>query len=197
MPSPHPGGVAAVILAAGSSTRMGENKLFLRLEGETLLRRAVSRAAAAGLDPVIVVLGFERKRAEGELDGLRCRTIFNAHHAEGQHTSFRAGIAAVPEEAAAAVVLLVDMPRVTTKMLTALIERYRETNAPLVLSDYEGVQAPPTLYDRSLFPEIRAMRGEGCGKQIVERHHEDASAVGWPADRLADVDVPADIVPAP
>ncbi len=189
--------VAAVVLAAGSSTRMGENKLFLRFEGETLLRRVVSRAAAAGLDPVIVVLGFERERAERELRGLSHRPCFNADHAEGQHTSFRAGIAAVPEEANAAVVLLVDMPRVTTEMVAALIERYRETNAPLVLSDYGGVQAPPTLYDRSLFPEIRAMRGEGCGKQIVQRHLAEVSAVTWPAERLADVDVPADLVHAP
>ena len=175
---------------------MGENKLFLRLDGETLLRRAVTRAAMAGLDPVIVVVGFERERAERELAALPCRAVFNPDHAEGQHTSFRAGIAAVPDEAAAALVLLVDMPRVTAGMIGALVERYRETRAPLVVSDYAGVSAPPTLYDRSLFPEILAMPGDGCGRQIVKRHRGEASTVPWPAERLADLDAPADIAHA-
>ena len=197
--SPEPSGplrVAAVVLAAGASTRMGENKLFLRVDGETLLRRTVTRAATAGLDPVIVVVGFERERAERELVGLPCRAVFNPRHAEGQHTSFRAGIAAMPEEAAAAVVLLVDMPRVTAGMIGTLVERYRETRAPLVVSDYAGVSAPPTLYDRSLFPEILAMQGDGCGRQIVKRHRDEASAVPWPAERLADLDAPADLAHA-
>ena len=88
------------------------------------------------------------------------------------------------------------MPRVTAEMITALVERYRETAAPLVVSEYGGVHAPPTLYDRSLFAEIREMRGEGCGRQVVRRHREEASAVAWPADRLADVDVPADLAHA-
>jgi len=200
MPSETSGTVpiAAVVLAAGSSTRMGENKLFLRVEGETLLSRVVSRASAAGLDPLIVVVGFERERAEQELSGLpfSCRAVFNADHAEGQQTSFRAGIAAVPGASPAAVVLLADMPRVTAGMITALVERYRETRAPLVVSEYGGVHAPPTLYDRSLFAEILAMSGDGCGRQIVRGHRKEASAVAWPADRLADVDVPADLAHA-
>ena len=122
---------------------------------------------------MIVVVGFERERAERELAGLpfSCHAVFNAEHADGQHTSFRAGIAAVPEANPAAVVLLADMPRVTAEMITALVERYRETrSAPLVISEYGGVHAPPTLYDRSLFVEILAMRGEGCGREIVRRH---------------------------
>ena len=191
-----PLGVAAVVLAAGASTRMGENKLFLRLDGETLLRRTVTRAIMAGLDPVIVVIGFERERAERELEGLACRAVFNPQHAEGQHTSFRAGIAAVPGNSAGAVVLLVDMPRVTAAMIGTLVERYRETRAPLVISDYTGVSAPPTLYDRSLVPEILAMKGDGCGRHIVKRHRDEASAVVWPAERLADLDAPADLVHA-
>ena len=175
---------------------MGENKLLLRIAGETLLRRVVSRALAAGLDPVLVVVGFERERAEQELEGLSCRTVFNPAHAEGQHTSFRAGIAAVPDESPAAVVLLADMPRVTTGMIEAVVGRWRETQAALVVSEYGGVHAPPTLYARALFPEIAAMRGDGCGRQVVRRHREEASAVFWSAEMMADVDVPADIVHA-
>ncbi len=105
--------VAGVVLAAGSSTRMGRNKLLLRLDGESLVRRAARRALAAGLDPVVVVLGHEADLAAAELAGLAVRTVVNPDHAGGIHTSRVAGLAAVPPEAGAAVVLLADMPFVT------------------------------------------------------------------------------------
>ena len=187
------GTLAGVVLAAGASTRMGENKLFLRVEGETLLRRVVRRALGAGLDPVVVVLGHEADRAERELAGLGVLTVRNPDYAAGQHTSFRAGIAAVPPSAPAAVVLLADMPHVDEAMIAALVAGYRASERPLVISEYGGVHAPPTLYDRSLFPEIAAMTGGGCGRQVVQRHRAEADAVAWPAERLADLDSPADV----
>jgi molybdenum cofactor cytidylyltransferase len=89
-------------------------------------------------------------------------------------------------------VVLADMPFVTARMIETLVERYRETTAPLVVSDYAGVNAPPIVYDRSLFAELGAMEGEGCGKQVVKKHRSEAVAVPWPAEALADVDVPED-----
>jgi len=186
------GPVAGVVLAAGPSTRMGENKLFLRLEGETVLVRAVRRAIAAGLDPVIVVLGHEAERARTELSGLPCLPVVNPDYARGLNASARAGIAAIPASARAAVVLLADMPFVTDRMIAALVERYRESDAPLVISEYGGIQAPPTLYDRSLFAEVGDAEGEGCGKRVVRRHRSEAAAVAWPAAALADLDRPQD-----
>ena len=173
---------------------MGENKLFLRIEGETLLRRVVRRAIAAGLDPVIVVLGYEADRAAWELGDLACRPVRNPDHASGQATSFRAGIGAVPATAPAAVILLADMPHVDERMIRALVETYREIDRPLVISEYDGIHAPPTLYDRSLFAEIAGMTGDGCGRQVVRRHRAEAEAIAWPADRLADLDSPEDLV---
>jgi molybdenum cofactor cytidylyltransferase len=183
--------VAGVVLAAGSSTRMGSNKLLFLLDGEVLVARTVRRAAAAGLDPIVVVLGHEADRVRAALDGVACRPVDNADHRSGQGSSFRRGIAAVPDEASAAVVLLADMPEVTAEMIAAVVALHYETGAPLVLSEYAGISAPPTLYDRSLFAEIAA--GDGCGRQIVERHREGARSVAWPADRLADVDEPRDL----
>ncbi len=186
------GAVAGIVLAAGPSTRMGENKLLLRLDGETVLARAVRRAVAAGLDPVLVVLGHEAERALPELAGLPCRPVVNPDYARGLNASARAGIAAVPSRARAAVVLLADMPLVTARMIAAVVERYRQSDAPLVICEYGGVQAPPTLYDRSLFAEIGGSAGEGCGKRVVRRHRAEAEAVDWPAEALADLDRPED-----
>lgn len=182
------GPVAGIVLAAGPSSRMGKNKLFLVLEGETVLARAVRRAHAAGLDPVIVVLGHEAEGASALLEGLPCRTVVNPDYARGMNSSARAGIAAVPAGAAAAVVVLADMPLVTAEMIAAAVRRFRESDAPLVISEFGGVQAPPTIYARSLFAEVGSPEGEGCGKRVVRRHRGEACVLEWPASALADLD---------
>src|SRR6478672_3378025 len=84
--------VAAVLLAAGSSTRMGENKLLLSIEGQTVVARAARAAADAALAPTIVVLGHEAERVRAALDGLACQTVINPDHARGKGTSLQAGI---------------------------------------------------------------------------------------------------------
>lgn len=180
--------VAGVVLAAGASTRFGRNKLLLRIDGESLARRAAKAALAAGLDPVVVVLGHEADRVGPEFSGLPVRAVVNPDYARGMNTSLAAGVAALPENAPAAVILLADMPLVTGEMVDGLVEAYRRTRAPLVASDYEGVHAPPTLYARILFPELGGPEGDGSGKRVVKRHAAEAVRVPWPADRLADVD---------
>jgi molybdenum cofactor cytidylyltransferase len=187
----EPRAIGGVVLAAGASTRMGSNKLLLRLGGVTLLRRAVDAALVAGLDPVVVVLGREAEVAREEISDLPCRPVENPDFASGIHTSLRAGIGALPPATSAAVVLLADMPFVTAPMIWAVAQRHLRGGHSLVLSDYAGVQAPPTLYARSLFPELLEA-DSGCGKKIAARHEAEAARVEWPADALADLDRPED-----
>ena len=202
-------GVAAVVLAAGASVRMGRNKLLLTLGGETVVRRAVRTAWAAGLDPVVVVTGHERDAVEAALHGLPCRTVFNGEHARGQHTSVGAGVAALagdsdpsaadPPAAAppaarcsAAIVILADMPFVTADMLRTVAERHAATGAPVVASRYGGATiAPPILYDGRLFGELTRM-DRRCGRQVVQRHRADAVEVDWPEEMMRDLDRPSD-----
>ncbi len=193
MPVERGGTVAGVVLAAGSSSRLGRNKLLLQLGGTSVLRRSAHTALEAGLDPVLVVLGHELDRALAELRGLSVRPVPNPDHAAGINTSLRAGIRAVPADAPAAVVLLADMPLVTADMIRALVERFRAGTAPMVLSSYGGVLAPPTLYARALFPELGAAQGEGCGKRVTKRHRSEAVELSWPASALADIDLPGDV----
>ena len=185
--------VAGVVLAAGTSTRMGgPNKLLFDVGGEPLVRRSVARALAAGLSPVVVVLGHEAERVRAQLEGVPCRTVMNAEYARGINASLKAGVAAVPATAEAVVVMLADMPFVTTAMMETLVATYRRSEAPLVVSDYQGVNAPPMLYDRSLFGELAALEGQGCGKHVVKRHRHEAESVSWPVEALTDLDEPGD-----
>ena len=184
--------VAGIVLAAGSSTRMGRNKLLLEVAGESLVRRTVRVARDAGLDPVVVVTGHARERIEREIADLDCVPVFNADHGAGIQTSAASGVAGVAGTCEAAVVMLADMPFVTADMLRALVAGYAEEAPPLVVSRYGGeVNAPPILYDQALFPEVTRMRA-GCGREVVRRHHDRAVRVDWPADRLRDLDRPGD-----
>jgi molybdenum cofactor cytidylyltransferase len=182
-----------VVLAAGSSSRLGRNKLLLDLGGETVVRRAVRAGIQAGLDPVIVVLGHEAGRVRGELEGLPCVVVVNPDHPRGAGTSVRAGVARASETNAEALVLmLADMPLVTAEMIATLVARRRETRARLVVSRYGETQAPPSLFDRSLFGELLASDDKSCAKPVIRRHTAEAVAVEWPPEALQDLDLPAD-----
>jgi molybdenum cofactor cytidylyltransferase len=186
------GAIAGVLLAAGSSSRMGSNKLLFDLAGESVLRSAARRALAGGLEPLLVVLGHQAERTRQELAGLPCQVVLNPAYEEGISSSLQAGVAALPAAVGGAMVLLADMPYVSATMIAALVERYRTTSAPLVVSDFDGVNAPPMLYDRSLFSELLSMTGAGCGRQVVRRHRHEAEVLAWPVAALGDLDVPED-----
>jgi molybdenum cofactor cytidylyltransferase len=181
--------IAGILLAAGMSSRMGENKMLLAVAGESVLRGGARRALAGGLSPLIVVLGAEADRAAAELDGLPCTIVQNRQYTSGMTSSIHAGLGALPAATGAAIILLADMPLVTADMIRAMAQRYHETGAPLVISRYEGVIAPPTLFDRSLFIELLSSDG---GRQVVQRHQVAAHVLDWPAATLADLDTPED-----
>jgi molybdenum cofactor cytidylyltransferase len=191
-PAERPGPIAGVLLAAGTASRMGRNKMLLDLGGESMLRRAARQALDGGLSPLLVVLGHQAEESRRELAGLACEVVLNPDYEQGVNSSVKRGIAALPPDARAAMVLLADMPFVDAGMIASLIDRYREGDAPLVISDYDGVNAPPMLYDRSLFGELLEMTGEGCGRQVVKRHRSEADVLCWPTSALADLDLPDD-----
>jgi molybdenum cofactor cytidylyltransferase len=187
---------AAVILAAGASRRMGRNKLLLPLEGESLVRRVTGRALGAGLIPVVVVLGHEAERARTELAGLDVEVTLNPSYTGPTSGSLHRGLERLGPDVAAAVVLLADMVLVTEKMIRAMLEVATRSDAPLVVSRYGDIMAPPLLFRRALFPELLAWTGEGCGKVVVQRHQAEAAFVDWPVAALTDVDTPEDFAAA-
>ncbi len=192
--------IGAVVLAAGASRRMGANKMLLDVDGVPMVRRTVTRVLASGVERAVVVLGHEADRVRQALDGLPCRFAENPAFTGPTSGSLHAGLRALGtagEDAVdAALVMLGDMVRVTEHMLGTIVERARDSHAPLVVSRYgEGdahVLAPPLLFRRTLWPELMAWHGEGCGKAVVMAHRREALMVDWPADALRDIDTPAD-----
>jgi molybdenum cofactor cytidylyltransferase len=182
--------IGGIVLAAGESRRMGRNKLLLPLGGESLVRRACRRGIAAGLDPLIAVLGHESERVEEALAGLDCRLVLNPQRGGPMSGSLQCGIEALPADAEGVVVILADMVNVTEEMLRALVQSAQSSAAPLVCSRYARTLAPPVLFRRALFGELRILTGESCGRAVIEHHREHALYVDWPGAALADVDTP-------
>ena len=186
------GSIAAVLLAAGASRRMGANKLLLAVEGEPMVRRAARRLLDAGCSPVVVVTGHEGARVRAALDGLDVAFAESPDPTGPTSASLHAGIRALPAETTATVVMLSDMVRVSASMLRDLVDSAQSNDAPLVVSRYGDVLAPPLLFRRSLWPELLAWTGEGCGKAVVNAHRAEAVIHDWDAGSLHDVDTPDD-----
>ena len=185
-------GTGGILLAAGASTRMGgENKLLLELDGVPLVRRAAERALEAGLSPLAVVVGRDADRARAALEGLACDILPNPDFAGATSGSLHLGVRHLSTTCEAAVVILADMVRVTAPMLAALVAATAD-GAPVAASRYDGIVAPPLLFRRSLFDELLACEGDGCGKAIVRRHESVAAFVDWPRRSITDVDTPED-----
>jgi molybdenum cofactor cytidylyltransferase len=195
MPLPaDPPRAAGIVLAAGASRRMGENKMLLQLDGEPLARRAARHALEAGLDPVMVVVGRDAAEVRAALADLPCETVVNESFSGPSSTSLHLALEALPPTTDAAVVILGDMIEVTSTMIRAVADAATTSPAPLVVSRYGDVTAPPLLFRRALFPELLAWTGEGCGKAVVQRHATEASYVEWPPAALTDVDTHEDLL---
>jgi molybdenum cofactor cytidylyltransferase len=189
--------IAAVVLAAGRSTRMaGANKLLAEIRGKPLVRIAVEQALASRANPVIVVTGHERERVEQALAGLAVRVVHNPHFAEGLGTSVCAGIAAVPAEADGAVVCLGDMPQVDAALIDRLIAAFDPAKGALaVVPTIEGRRGNPVLWSRRFFPELMAIEGDIGARHLIERYAEAVAEVPVSGKgALVDVDTPEALV---
>ena len=196
----HGGGdVAAVILAAGRSTRMeGANKLLARQGGEPVIVRVAKAALTSGAGPVIVVTGFEAAKIEKALGGLDVRLIDNPDYADGLSTSLRVGITAVGAigaEASGALVLLGDMPRVSAGLIDALIERFRAEGKNAICRPVLGGRpGNPVLWPKDLFGEMMAIEGDTGARGLFERYPDRIRLVETGEDAIHfDIDTPGDL----
>lgn len=185
--------VAAIVLAAGRSSRMGgPNKLLAELKGKKLVRIVAEQALASHARPVIVVTGHQRAEVEEALQGLPVTFARNDHFAEGLSTSVKAGIAAVPEGIDGAVICLGDMPLVDAALIDRLIGAFAPDRGSLIaLPVSNGRGGNPVLWSRRFFGELLTLEGDVGARALLERHSEMVAEV--PVDGTSaflDIDTP-------
>ncbi len=187
--------VAAVVLAAGRSARMGEtNKLVLPIEGVPMVRRVVAAAAASAARPVIVVTGDDAAAVAGAVAGFDVTLAHNPAYADGLAGSLATGIAAVPETCAGALICLGDMPWVPTGCLDRLIDAFGVAETPRVCwPTVGGVRGNPVLWPRDRFADLKTLTGDRGARALADRLADQALAVAVDTTGiLRDVDTPAD-----
>ncbi|MCX7325058.1 MAG: molybdopterin-binding/glycosyltransferase family 2 protein [Hyphomicrobiales bacterium] len=162
--------VAAVVLAAGHSTRLGRNKLLERVGGKPVVRHVVEAALASRAGPAIVVLGHQAREVAMALVGLDVTFVENPDHASGMASSLRTGVDAVPDTCAAALVLLGDMPLINTTIINRLVDNYAgEPLADGIVPVADGRRANPVLLSRALFDAVASLEGDTGARGLLAR----------------------------
>jgi molybdenum cofactor cytidylyltransferase len=185
---------SAVILAAGTSTRMGRVKQLLQLDDRPLLQHVLDNVRDSGVAEIVLVLGSSAEAIRREIDARNVRVVLNESYLHGIGTSLKKGLSALDPEAEAALIVLADQPFVRLTTINQLLAEHRRSRAQIVIPTYRGFRGNPVLLDRSVFPEVMALGGDiGC-RAIFGDHPQGILKV--PVDDvgiLLDIDRQGDI----
>ncbi|MCW2243824.1 molybdopterin-binding/glycosyltransferase family 2 protein [Azospirillum canadense] len=185
--------IAALVLAAGRSSRMGgSNKLLAEVGGQPLVARTVEAVLASQAKPVVVVTGHQADAVSAALVGRPLTLVHNPDYADGLSASLKAGLAALPGDVDGVVVCLGDMPRVSPTVIDRLVAAYNPTEGRTVcIPTVQGKRGNPVLWDRGFFAEMMKLTGDAGAKSLLARHADQVVEV--PVDEggiLYDVDTP-------
>jgi molybdenum cofactor cytidylyltransferase len=191
---PHQPSIAALVLAAGSSRRMGKvNKLLQPIGGAPMVARVVAAALASRTAPIVVVVGHEAEKVRAALSGLDITIVDNANYADGLSSSLRRGLLAVPPEADGVVICLGDMPWVEGADIDRLVSAFNPVEGRAIcVSSHRGRQGNPVLWGRQFFREMQQLSGDQGARSLLQAHAEWIAEVEAPSDAvLIDIDTPA------
>jgi molybdenum cofactor cytidylyltransferase len=188
--------VAAIILAAGESRRLGQPKQLLTYRGQTLVERAIRLANEAGASPVLVVLGANFATILAAIQSSNSIPVHNDRWRQGIASSIEAGIRALSvcaPEAEGVLLMGCDQPRLTADHLRSLITAFEgQTTAAIAASSYAGVRAVPAVFPRATFPELRSLSGDKGARSVIEGAPCAVAAVEFEGGEV-DIDAPEDL----
>ncbi len=188
--------IGIVILAAGTSSRLGSPKQLIRFENETLLRRAAKIALASKCRPVVVVLGARANVLRNELSGLDVEVVENAGWKKGLSSSIKIGLSKLLEintRIQGVLLTVCDQPFLNVEIINQLTKKYNETRPPVVACRYADTLGIPALFDKSLFPQLKNLETKGGAKKLIEQFHSETTVVTFPAG-VFDIDTPDDFL---
>jgi molybdenum cofactor cytidylyltransferase len=180
--------ISGLILAAGTSSRMGQPKQLLPFRGTILLDWVMAQAeAASALNEVIVVLGRAADEIQPRLRSTRAKVIVNPVFTEGCSGSYKAGMATIDPRAEAVMVLLGDQPGVESAVIDQVAEDWRTKAGTIALTSYRGRRGHPMVFARELFDQLRQLSGDKAAWKILDAHPD------WVRDVAVDYAFPDDV----
>jgi molybdenum cofactor cytidylyltransferase len=184
--------IAGLLLAAGTSTRMGTPKQLLQAGGQSLLGRTLGQALESDLDLVVLVLGFRAQEIMKNLTGVskhpKLRIVENNSYGEGISTSITAGLSAVEEQFDHVMIILADMPHVTSSLINLLIRRCVESHLPLGAIITENKRSHPVVIGRRFYEALHHLRGDTGARELFVKYVHEVCFVE-PAGDYKDADI--------
>ncbi|MBM4466443.1 MAG: molybdenum cofactor cytidylyltransferase [Chloroflexi bacterium] len=185
--------VAAIVLAAGESQRFGQPKQLLPVGSKTMIQHVVDVALSSPVEQVIVVLGCRAAEIKASIADRPVQMVVNERWKSGLSSSVQAGLSAVKPQVNAALFVLADQPGVTPQVIARLVERYRQTRAPIVVPTHRGRRGNPVLFGRSLFGELMQVKGDQGGRELIAQHSDHLEEVEVETEAiLVDIDTADD-----
>lgn len=183
-----------IILAAGTSTRLGSPKQLLVYSGATLLQHSVEVAQTADADPVVVILGANADLIKSEIKNTKANAVVNPEWKEGMASTIRFGLQTLLKlnpEVDAVVMMVADQPFVTAELLNNLMEVHRKKQRSIVASKYGTTFGTPVLFAKRFFPELLELTGDVGAKSLVRKYMNEAAFVFFPEGEI-DIDTVED-----
>ena len=196
---PHqPDRLVGIVLAAGQSSRMGpDNKLLAEFAGKPLVRHVTEVMLDAGLDDMTVVIGHQADEVAAALAGLPVHLLFNADFAAGQGHSVAAGVSALDGAVTDVLIALGDMPLISAEMVQNLVASHSacdDHQRRITLPSYDGKRGNPVIWGCAFFPELKHLRGDAGGRQVLQDHLAAHNPVEISSSAMfRDIDTPADL----
>ncbi|GAA4295560.1 nucleotidyltransferase family protein [Nibribacter koreensis] len=186
--------IAIIILAAGSSSRMGHPKQQLSYQGKTLVQHVAEIALGSKADQVLVVLGANSEQIIPEIAHLPIKYINNLNWEEGMAASIKAGLHVLQKfhpVSTNALFLLCDQPLITADLLNAMMQAKDQTDKGIIACAYAETVGAPVLFDARYFTELNQLQGQEGAKKVLLKHMNQVHAIPFPAAAL-DIDTPED-----
>ena len=186
--------IGIIVLAAGSSSRMGRSKQLLEIDGQPLLCRCVEHALAASPSRVVVVLGANEKPHRGLLEKLPVEIVSNFYWKTGMGSSIKTGLNYLIQsngELDGVILMVCDQPALTSAHLLKLIEKFHEKKKAIIASSYSKSNGVPVLFSRSFFSNLLLLNDDQGAKKIVQQFPDQVETVAFPKGSI-DLDTEED-----
>ncbi len=186
------GAVAAVVLAAGSSSRLGQPKQLVPIGGRPALAYTLNALRASNVDRIVLVIGHAAAEIEAALDLTGVAVVRNEKYAEGQSTSVLAGVKSLPDEVGAALMVVGDQPMLAATVIDAILRVYEETGGPFIVPVYDGEWGNPVLLARVTWPLLDNLKGDSGARPILRKHMDMVLELPVAGPLLDDIDTAED-----
>lgn len=187
--------IAILLLAAGSSSRLGRSKQLVSIKGQPLLLKSMNAAIESGIENIIVVLGANEQEHYQVIKDAGVQVVVNTAWKKGMGNSLKVGLSYLLQQtpkAEAVITMVCDQPLITSDQLKKLIAEYESSRSAIVASFYQGVAGVPVLFDRTLFSELLSMSDEAGAKKILQEHPHLVKTVPFPGGEI-DIDTEDDL----